>query len=334
MNHDYCLQFDKLFRNFGLGSLLCEPEQIFGGHLHRMYAVTATTGKYAVKALNPQVMLRPEAKQNIINAERIAQIAARYIPALPAKLFDGNCMPKVDSQYYIIFDWIDGCSIFEDQITTSHCELMGCILAKLHKIDFSSLNIKDDSYADEKMMDWQYYLQRGKEVKSEWFPLFEENIEQLINWNKRLIKAAGELSSETVITHCDLDPKNVMWQNEKAVLIDWEAAGIIHPMHDLVITALYWAGEIDTDKDKFLAFIKGYTDAGGILKGDWNAVFNKGFGSKLGWLEYSLKRSLGIECADEAEQKIGTDHVFGMIKRLHNYNDTSKWIIELLESNK
>ena len=59
MNHDYCLQFDKLFGNFGLGSLLCEPEQIFGGHLHRMYAVTATTGKYAIKVLNPQVMYAP-----------------------------------------------------------------------------------------------------------------------------------------------------------------------------------------------------------------------------------------------------------------------------------
>lgn len=332
MKLDYFLQFDKLFGNLGLGTLISRPKQVFGGHLHRMYAVTATTGRYAVKALNPQVMLRPEAKQNIINAERIARVAARYIPALPAKWFDGDCMPKVGGQYYNIFDWVDGGTLSPGQILPSHCQRIGKILAQLHKIDFSYLEISDDGYADEKRVDWHYYLQKGKEAGSAWTALLGENIHHLCDWNNRLIESMGKLASEDIIlSHGDLDPKNVMWRDGEPILIDWEAAGAIHAMHDFIITGLYWADEDVPDKDKFSAFLKGYREAGGVLNADWVVIFDKGFGSKLGWLEYSLKRSLGIECTDEAERKMGTEHVFGTMNRLHNYCNSSKWIIELLD---
>ncbi len=332
MRVDYFLQFDQLFTNLGLGTLCSRPKQIFGGHLHRMYAVTATTGKYAVKALNPQVMLRPEAKQNLIDAERIAQVAARHIPALPAKWFDGDCLPEVGGQYYTIFDWVEGGTLSPGQILPSHCERMGRVLAQLHQVDFSFLKISAAGYTDEKLVDWHCYLQKGKEAGSAWTALLANNVRHLYDWNNRLVESAGKLASEaTILSHGDLDPKNVMWRDGEPLLIDWEAAGAIHPMHDFIITGLYWADEDAPDKDKFSAFLKGYSEAGGVLAADWAVLLDKGLGSKLGWLEYSLKRSLGIECTDEAERKIGTDHVFGTIKRLHNYWSSRQWVLKLLD---
>lgn len=65
--------------------MLSMPEEIAGGLLHRMYAVETTQGKYAIKALNPQIMLRPVAMQRFINLEQIANTALKIIPALPAK---------------------------------------------------------------------------------------------------------------------------------------------------------------------------------------------------------------------------------------------------------
>ena len=55
------------------------------------------------------------------------------------------------------------------------------------------------------------------------------------------------------------------------------------------------------------------------LNADWNMVLVTGFSSKLGWLEYSLKRSLWIECTDEEEQKMGTVQVIGTIHEIKNY---------------
>jgi|AGTN01.1.fsa_nt_gi Phosphotransferase enzyme family. len=205
----YNLQFEKLFKTLGLGRLRGSPEQIYGGHLHRMYSVNTTSGKYAVKALNPQVMLRPEAKPNIINAERIAQIASKYVPAAQAKVFESGFMPEIDGQYYLVFDWIDGRTIYSNELTIQHCRRMGGIFADIHKIDFSTLGLIDDYYKDEKLTDWNDYLNKGKEYKAPWLDLFSQNIDNLFNWNNRLIHAAKRLASEIVISHGDLEPKKM-----------------------------------------------------------------------------------------------------------------------------
>lgn len=68
----YNLQFEKLCNVLKLGDIGGDPKPISGGLLHRMYAMETTQGKYAIKALNPQIMLRPVAMQNYINSELIS----------------------------------------------------------------------------------------------------------------------------------------------------------------------------------------------------------------------------------------------------------------------
>lgn len=98
----YNLQFEKLCNILKLGELVGMPEGISGGLLHRMYAIETTQGKYAIKALNPQIMLRPTAMQHIINSERIANSALKNIPALPAKIFNSTSIQEIDKQFYLV----------------------------------------------------------------------------------------------------------------------------------------------------------------------------------------------------------------------------------------
>ncbi|WP_342779070.1 hypothetical protein [Paenibacillus hemerocallicola] len=61
-----------------------------------------------------------------------------------------------------------------------------------------------------------------------------------------------------------------------------------------------------------------------------------GFSGKLGWLEYSLKRSLRIECTNEEEQQMGTEQVTGTINAIRRYanniSELEKWLKdEMLE---
>ena len=88
--HDlqYNLQFEKLCNILKLGEIIGKPKAITGGLLHRMYAIETTQGKYAIKALNPQIMSRSVAMQNFINSERIANFALNTISAIPAKNFN------------------------------------------------------------------------------------------------------------------------------------------------------------------------------------------------------------------------------------------------------
>lgn len=319
----YNLQWNKLCGVLQLGEIVGVPEAISGGLLHRMYGMVTTKGKYAVKALNPQIMNRPAAMQNFIDSERIAMIAARYVPALPAKQFHGVSIQKVEDQYYLVFDWADGRSLQPDEISTVHCDKMGGILAELHKADFSELAIAHDDEKSAHLTDWDHYVQLGQQNNANWVDLLLEIKDRLYDWDAGANHAAEQLASQTVISHWDLDVKNVMWPAGKPLLIDWEASGYINPMHNLIETALYWsetaAGEID--KERFLAFIGGYHKKYGILQADWKVVLENGFSGKIGWLEYSLKRSLWIECTDEKEQQTGTEQVAGTIHAIRNYAD-------------
>jgi aminoglycoside phosphotransferase (APT) family kinase protein len=209
---------------------------------------------------------------------------------------------------------------------------MGGILADIHRIDFSALGLTDDYYRDERPVDWNSYLRRGIEAHAPWLDVYKRNSDNLYSWNDRLISAAQRLSSDSVISHGDLEPKNVMWCGDEPIIIDWEAAGFISSMHDLVETALYWSVNNDgkPDKNKFTAFVAGYGNKGGVISADWQTILDKGFGGKLGWLEYSLKRALGIECADEAERQMGAEHVVNTLQMLREYDGMKETIIEWL----
>jgi hypothetical protein len=86
----------------------------------------------------------------------------------------------------------------------------------------------------------------------------------------------------------------------------------------------------DINKDKFRAFIAGYKKRYGILEANWRTVLENGFSGKLGWLEYSLKRSLWIECTNEEEQQMGTEQVTGTINAIRRYanniSQLEKWL--------
>jgi thiamine kinase-like enzyme len=334
MNDSYNLQFQTLCDTLELGEFVKAPEAISGGLLHRMFAIETSTGKYAVKALNPQIMARPTAFDNYIQSEKIAAIASSRVPVQLANTYKGLFLHHIDGQYYMVFDWIEGCSLQPKEITLAHCKEMGCILAELHKTDFSKLEKSHviSNAIDE--IDWRSYLNKGEESRSVWLNPLCDNADRLYEWNSRAKRSFKILAKERIFSHRDLEPKNVMWKQGSPILIDWESAGEINPKHDLIETAIYWSinefGKIE--RDKFLAFVDGYQERYGKVHANWKTVLELGYWSKLEWLEYSLKRSLWIECADEKEQELGTQQVAGTLNALLDYEgmvaEIESWLKE------
>ncbi|WP_127539513.1 phosphotransferase [Paenibacillus illinoisensis] len=318
----YNLNFEKVCDQLNLGDLISTPKPISGGLLHRMYVIETRRNKYAIKALNPQIMNRSEAMQNYIYSEKIANMANKHVPVQPAKRINNSSVHNIDNQFYLIFDWIDGRSLEHNEVTNEHCDQMGTILADLHKIDFSQLDMARPPKDVSKETDWAFYLNKGKNESLEWNELLDSTIQQLYEWNARAKRSLQLLSSDTVISHRDLEPKNVMWQHNSPIIIDWESAGYINPMHDLMETAMYWSVDNtgNVDKDRFLTFINGYRKRVSCLSADWRMVLESGFIGKLDWLEYSLRRSLWIECTDQDEQRMGTAQVIGTIEDLKRYD--------------
>lgn len=328
------MNFDKLCKVLQLGEPVNTPKPVTGGLIHRMYRVETTRGNYAVKVLNPQVMLRPAAKKQVIIAERIAGKAFLRIPAVPALKINGAVLQQIGSQFCVVFDWIEGKSLRPSEITRDHSAKIGSILARLHETDFSELGIHDDYSNKFGPIDWRNYLKEGITHHLEWHPLLHENLDQLIEWNRQAGEAAKRLGTEKVISHRDMDSKNVLWHRNSPVIIDWESAGYINPLQDLTETAVYWAKKEDgsIDKDKFLAFIRAYKKEHGPLHADWKMVLSGGLKAKLEWLEYNLKRSLRTECSDNLEQRLGTaqvtETIYDIIQYAERLDELESWLIQ------
>jgi Ser/Thr protein kinase RdoA (MazF antagonist) len=332
-NLQYNIQFNKLCRHLQLGEMVGQEVRLSGGLLHRMYGIETTKGKYAVKALNPEIMSRPTAMKNYMNSEKIVNIVSnRNIPAIPAIQMNGIVVHNIDSQYYLVFPWVNGKSLEIYNITRAHCKKIGSILADIHSINFLDVDIDNDLSCDDLTIDWNNYLQIGRKNKSVWADLLHGNLENFYYLTSCANKAAKTLASDMVISHRDLDSKNVMWYLGNPNVIDWEAAGYVNPLQELTETALSLAGDGRgrINKDNFCAVISSYKGKSERLCGEWKTVLDSGFAGKFGWLEYNLKRSLGILSADEEEQNLGTDQVIKTIDAINDYASIIPLLLEWL----
>jgi Ser/Thr protein kinase RdoA (MazF antagonist) len=331
---DYNFRFEELSKMLDLGQIIGVPKAVSGGYLHRVFCIETDRGKFAVKALNPEIMQRPTAVMNYIRSEQISNIAAITVTALPAIKHNDNSLHKIDNQFYLVFNWVNGISLKLGDIELNHCYKMAVILAAIHGIDYTCLiDSSEDADHSERIVDWNNYLKEGQRRKVAWADNLKEVIEKLYDWASRANQATKILQSSKVISHGDLDSKNVLWSGDDTVVIDWESAGLRNPQQDLLETALYWSSSKhgNIDQYKFKTFLRGYKDNSEKFRAtDWKLVLDSGFLGKLDWLDYCLKRSLGIESTNVQDQEMGTSQVASTIADIKRYEENSYIIIAIL----
>lgn len=323
-----------LMKKTGLGEILEEPKRIKGGLSHRMYKVVTNKGTYAVKELNSNIMKRKTAYSNFQISEKIADKAKKEgIPVVSAIKIENNIITKVDEQYYMIFEWLDGKILKAEEITKEHCKTIGKILGKIHSINFN--NIRKEEMPDEKIkiFDWEKYIKISKQEKKTYYSLLEENKEPFEKLNEKTIIAVKESKKKQVISHRDLDIKNVMWKENKPFIIDWEASGYINPTVETISTAYYWSGgeTEQLDQLKFETFLKSYKENSNIpIDTEVKTLIYADFYCKLNWLEYNLKRTIEDEY-DQEEKELAENEVIKSIKDIkYNLSQINK-IIKILE---
>ena len=316
MTENINILINNLIDKTELGKLIGEPIRVMGGLLNRMYKVNTTTGIYAIKHLNSEVMKRKNAKENHILAEKIANIAKNYnINCLPAKNINGITLQEIQGNYFFIFDWFEGKAIDENEITIEHVQKVATLLAKLHNIDFGK--IKDECNLGNEIseVDWDFYISKleNEGIKD----LLINKKEYLTDLDKKATSARREISNNLVVSHRDLDLPNILWDaNMSPTIIDWESSGVVNPCEELLETAWDWSGgQKHFDSEKMKIFLDTYKSNGGDLK-DLNKAVYSNFKNKSGWLEYNLKRVCKLECLDEEEQKLGEKEVVRVINEI------------------
>ena len=304
-----------LIEKCGLGIIKGQIIPVSGGYMHRMFKVHTTKGTYAVKCLNPGIMSRPDAMKNYSEAENLECVLERNdIPVVVALTFDGKKLISQNGSYYYIFPWQEGKITDFNAIKSSQCFTAGKILGRIHAIDPIITNPKEPESSD---VDFEGLLGHARKKESVIAPLLKDNITFLYNAQNELNEARKRLPDITVISDDDMDPKNILWHEENAYVIDLECLGYSNPVSSCLSLALQWAGTVNCrfSKENLKAFFEGYLSAYDNGFRAYEDMFGIAY-TWIEWLEYNIKRALGMEATDHEEIKLGEAETLNTINRM------------------
>jgi Ser/Thr protein kinase RdoA (MazF antagonist) len=293
----------------GLGKLLAEPQAVSGGLIHRVWRLTTAQGSFAVKQLNPAIMRQPGIQDAYRLSERIAADLAKHsIPAIAALSFQGDTLQIIDDEHYVLYAWVDGETLPLTHADDERAHLIGNILGRMHTLHLSYPEIAPLHWEPFDGDDWEMLAFQAVDQELSWAYPIRAALPKLLEWSQWYEKASETLGHTLVVSHCDLDQKNVLWSNGTTPhLIDWEAAGLINPTMELVGVALSWSGLAANEMKEatFAAVMDGYVQAGGIVQDTGITAIYGYIGTVLGWLLFNMRRSLGEAASSVEECKLG-----------------------------
>ncbi len=304
--------FEKIAEIHRLGTLTKPVNRVSGGFLHKMYRLDTEKGTFACKLLNPEIMARPTAAGNFDQAEMLETVLEKAgLPVVTALETDGKKRQTYEGTQYYLFPWIDGKALTPTEITAHHCHTVASLLAGMHNLEPRVAEEPFSTYYPHLATDWQSYVLKAEQSCPEIADELRTGLTMLQAAEEKQNQAIAALPDILCISHGDMDPKNVLWQNETPYIIDLECLDRDNPATHAVQLALQWSGIYTgvLDIQKVTAFLKAYIAEADWMRGttvDWASLVGLGY-SWTDWAEYNLRRALGLVGNDETEIQMGIE---------------------------
>ena len=322
-------RISSLFKKYCLGNIYGSIKPVSGGLMHRMYKVSTESAAYAVKCLNPEVMKRPGVLDNYARAEEFESILEKEgIPIVPAISFDGKKMIEDDGGYYYIFRWQEGNITDYNDIWKRQCFLAGEILGRIHGIDPQNVEQEEVELSD---IDFEAYALEAEKKNSGIAGLIADNLLLVKEAQGKLNNARRMLPAMSAIDDPDMDPKNIMWHDGRAYVIDLECLGRGNPIATCLDLALQWAGTVNGkySEENLAGFFEGYLSAYDNGFRSYDKLFGISY-TWVEWLEYNIRRALGMEGSNEEDIRLGEDEVKSTIDRIKYLRDIEEDVCSAL----
>ncbi len=307
---------------FQLGKTLNDIVPIHGGLIHRMWRLDTEYGSYAIKELDRAIMKRPRIHESYIQSEEIASfLKGQNIPAVTALIRNKTPLFETGGAIVMVFPWIEAQTLTLNQVTPEHAHQIGRLVAYIHAVKMSSVDFPIPEIHFIATERWQTHIVQARNKQMPWAEEAHKNLPNLIAWTDLSRKAKQQLNNHLIISHRDMDPKNVMWRNANSpLLIDWEGAGLINPTAEIINVAMEWAGmtEVTFRENIFAAVISGYrANQGRIATEEVQAAFHGLMGGLLDWLEFNMFRSIDSSKFDTETQQLGVTETAMTLNKLH-----------------
>lgn len=298
----------QLCERLALGRPGGRLRKVRGGFHHRMWRLDTSSGRFAIKQLADDLDMGDAATVQRINATEITARAFRErgVPALHALAEGSQHLQRLDGVGYLVYPWTEAVACGRNGIEKKHALTVAGILAHIHGSDIRVPELPDAPdlpLTAQRVIDL-VQLARQRNVRES--RLLESRLDDLIEIVELQGPAMSVLGRHQVISHGDLDHKNVLWDQSGApLIIDWESTRRLNPTYELLLEALDWGGITANFKTgPFTTFIEAYLQAGGrIVADEVPAVADAIQGAWVGWLMFNVGRAAGLH--DPHQRAVG-----------------------------
>lgn len=287
-----------------IGTPARELSRVYGGLHHKVWRLETDRGTYAIKQLAADTDLNDADILHHYNAsEAIAEaFAGRGVPAIFALKHQAVYVQVIEDAGYLVHPWRDAVALDISDISEKHAIEVAHILAQMHSMDLDFPGLKQhafDAHSEENLL---LLVDIAQAYHIELSATLQKGLPTFLDIVNAQGSAIQVLENHQVISHGDLDQKNVLWDAAgKPALIDWESARKLNPTHEILLEALNWSGiGSHFNQDLFGKILSAYQQAGGVIEQDSvTAAYHCILGDWVNWLMYNVGRCLDLENADE-----------------------------------
>ena len=180
------MNIEKFCKIYDFGNV-SNITKLTGGLMHKMFKVETDRGTYCVKVLNPEVMARDTAYNNFVVSESVSNLAKKNnIPVSSALDINGDYLKEYDGYYYMVFDYVNGKTLKDNEITIEHCKQIGGILGKLHNLDYKEVGLEPNIVEYKRLYNWEEYINNPNFNNMSYKELFLNNY---LKYNSMLKRA-------------------------------------------------------------------------------------------------------------------------------------------------
>lgn len=283
---------------FGLPGPVVSMTAVAGAWSNRLYCLETARGAFAVKEMcNPW---RDPRWQEWLAEAWSFELRARAagIPApepIPSRI-DGGCLAWVDAPGgdpvpVRVHRWVDGVPASDGPVDDTVADRAGGILATLHGLgveptDRAVFPVSTTETADR----WPELCGAARRAGVAWADALDA-ASAAVSEAAGLAREAGRRPTAEVMTHGDVDQKNLILTTAGPVLCDWDVAMPLAPRRELADVALSLGGWDRLDVSRRV--VRAYAAAGGgdteIEPSDLGESLMRG----LDWIAFNVECAIG-----------------------------------------
>ena len=301
-----------------------------------MWRLDTEKGTFAIKQLSKDINLDEQTRKSYEISENIAcQFKEHGIPAISSMTNHNKSLIDADGNTFIVYPWVNAKTLDKGEASVMHAEKIAAILAKIHLLNLSLAQITKLKYETPSNAVILDLIKKSQQASLPFANQLQKEQSLILEANDKYEKTIPLLNQLLVISHGDLDQKNVLWdENNDPILIDWESARVTNPIYEILIAALDWSGITAglMHDDIFLTMIKAYKNAGGVISAnELEATSGAIPGYCIDWMVYNIKRTLKNNTAEE--RNLGVEQVNQTLQTILYLNKKINALIKMVNNN-